>query len=191
MSAFQVNQHSEAILGAVVKQAITHGRMVKLAANSTSYDFGGRDDLPGCLMPTSAAEAALSHYVCLFADDNRSLPVYDPGGSYTFALRQGFDQTGNSPLTSQTVYPVHPKDYETAQVIPSGSTCRLYGAGVFTVPSGGFVYAAALEVPGATMTVNATAGGDDQGKLTSSASNVVAEVVKFNTDASLTFRITP
>lgn len=189
MTAVTVNVHSEAILGAVAKQAITHGRMVKLAANSTSYNFGGRDDLPGCLMPTSAAEAALSKYLCLFPDDNRSLPVYEPGGSYTYGLRQGFDQTTNSPLTSQTVYPVHPKDYEVAQVIPSGATCRLYGKGVFTVPSGGFVYSSTLETPDTTLSVNATAGGADQGKLYYSASNVVAEVVKFNTDASLTFRI--
>jgi hypothetical protein len=140
-------------------------------------------------MPTSAAEAALSKYVCLFADDNRSLPVYSPGASFTFALRQGFDQTVNSPMTSQTVYPVHPKDYDVAQTIPSGSTVRLYGAGVFTVPSGGFVYSSTLETPGAQLSVNSTAGGDDQGKLYYSATNVVAEVVKFNSDASLTFRI--
>lgn len=190
MSAFQVNQHSEAIIGAVAKQAITHGRMVKLAANSTSYDFGGRQDLPGALMPTSAAEAALSKYVCVFADDNRSLPVYEPGGAYTFALRQMFDQETNSPLTSQTVYPVHPKDYEVAQVIPSGAVCKLYREGIFTVPSGGFVYSSTLETPDATLSVNATAGGADQGKLYYSASNVVAKVVKFDTaDASLTFRI--
>lgn len=92
-------------------------------------------------------------------------------------------------MTAQTVYPVHPKDYESAQTIPSGATCRLYGQGVFTVPSGGFVYSSTLETPGATLSVNATAGNADQGKLYYSASNVVAETVKFNSDASLTFRI--
>lgn len=94
-------------------------------------------------------------------------------------------------MTSQTVYPVHPKDYQTPQTIPSGATVRLYGSeGVFTVPSGSFVYNASLVTPGATLSVEYTDGGADQGKLYYSASNVVAEVVKFNTsDASLTFRI--
>lgn len=189
MAGVTVNQHSEAILGAVATQALVHGRMVKLAANSYDYDFGGRKDLSGAAYPTSSAEAALSKYVVMFAEDNRSLPVYEPGGSFAYALRQGFDQADNSPMTAQTVYPVHPKDYEAPQTIPSGAVCKLYGAGVFTVPSGAFTYSSTLETPGATLSVNSTAGNASQGMLFYSASNVVAETVKFNSDASLTFRI--
>lgn len=46
MTAVQVNQYST-IIGAVATEPIVHGRMVKLAANSYDYDFGGRKDLPG------------------------------------------------------------------------------------------------------------------------------------------------
>lgn len=76
--------------------------------------------------------------------------------------------------------------------IPSGTLALAYGEGIYTVPSGAWIYNAALETPGATMTVADTNsdGAGSAGKLKSSSSNVVAEVYKYDaTTGALTFKI--
>jgi hypothetical protein len=59
---------------------------------------------------------------------------------------------------------------------------------VFTVSSGVFIYSSNIQTPGATLSV--AHAGSDKGKLQYGTSNVVAEVVRFDSSANkLTFRL--
>lgn len=185
----ELNHYGDVVMGAVAMEAIVEGRFVILDAHSFSIDFGSQTDLPGCRLPDSAAEAAKARYITKFAQDNRSLPIYQPHPAFDWALRYGFDQAENAPFNAD-VYITHP-GVQVGRTIPSGSNVVLYGEGIYTLPSGAWVGAAALHIPGATMTVaNSTDDGTDAGKLKSGSSNVVAEVIRYDSsDDSLTFRI--
>lgn len=177
------------IMGVVVINAITEGRMVFLADQSTSHNFGSRTDLPGVDVPATSAEAARASYIVAFASDNRSLPIYQPTPSYEFALREGFDLTANVPFAT-TVYLTHPGNM-VGQTIPSGDPALAYAGGVFTVASGAFIYNANL-VPGAFLVAadTSTDGAGEAGKLKYSASSGIGKVVQYDsTSNELTFRI--
>jgi len=175
--------------GVVVTEDIVEGRMVLLTSHGTSYDFGSRTDLPGVKLPDTSAEAALAKYVVGFALDNSQLPLYVPTPSMSYALRMGFDQSSNVPF-SATVYLTHPSNL-VGRTIPSGSLALAYAGGVFTVPSGSFVYNANLATPGTHLVVCNTAddGAGYAGMLKYSASAGVAIVQRFDsTNFKLTFR---
>lgn len=178
--------HFEQVLGAVAVTELTEGKMVCLTSHSLSRNYGSQTDLPGAKIPATADEAATAKFVVAFEADNRSLPIYQPTPSYSFALRYGYDQATNVPF-STTVHLTHPDNTETP-TIPSGSNCLLYGEGIYTVPSGTFIYDAGL-TPGAQLEVEYS--GDDAGKLkVKSAGTAVAEVIRFDsTEYKLTFRI--
>ena len=188
----EVNHYDGTILGAVANEDIVEGRLVCLTSHTFNYDFGSKTDLPACKRPTGTAEAARSRYCIAFAEDNRSTPIYDTNPSYSYALRYGFDQTTNVPF-SASVYLTHPGNMSIPQTIPSGALVKLYGEGIYTVPSGHYLYEAAMEVPGTQLTVANVGAGDaaaDAGKPKVGATNVVAEVIRYNTtNSDLTFKI--
>jgi hypothetical protein len=80
------------------------------------------------------------------------------------------------------------------KTIPSGALALAFGPGVFTVPSGSFVYSAALQVPGTWLEVsNGKDHGTATGKLREDADysdGGFAQVERFTVaDWSLTFRL--
>ena len=193
----EINKYED-ITGVVTAQAIVEGRMVLLVAadegiNSVDYDFGSRVDLPGARLPLTSAEAEKAHFVITFAVDNSTPPLYQPYPSYDFALRGGFDQAVNVPF-SATVHMV-PQSMKIGLTIPSGVPALAFGPGVFTVPSGAFIYSANLQVPGTWLDV-ANVGDDGAavaGMLEEDAdgsSGKFAQVERFDVaDWALTFRI--
>jgi hypothetical protein len=184
----EINKFSD-IRGVVTNESIVEGRMVLVVPSiNDTYDFGSRADLPGVKLPDNSTEAALAKFPIAFAVDNRETPIYQPTPSVTFALRRGFDQSANVPF-SATVYLTSPGNL-VGQTIPSGEPALAFAGGVFTVPSGAFVYNAGL-VPGAHLVV-ANAADDseaDAGKLKYSGTAGVATVERFDsTNFRLTFR---
>jgi len=186
----EINHYGDTILGVVASEDIVEGRMVLLTTNYFSRDFGSQVDLAAVKMPTTQAEAGRARYVVTFEQDNRSLPLYQPQPALAWALRGGFDQDANAPF-SATVYITHPGVQE-GRTVPSGEGCLAFGEGIYTVPSGAFVYSPELQVPGTPLAAADTASDSagDRGKLHYSTTEVVAEVVKFHTeDSRLTFKI--
>ncbi len=193
----EINKYTD-ITGVVTAQAIVEGRMVLLVAadegaNSVDYDFGSRVDLPGARLPLTAAEAEKAHYVITFAVDNSTPPLYQPYPAFDYALRGGFDQDANVPFAA-TVHMTQ-QSMKIGLTIPSGVPALAFGPGVFTVPSGAFIYSANLQVPGTWLDVDNVA--DDgvalAGMLEEDAdgsSGKFAQVERFTVaDWSLTFRI--
>lgn len=184
----EINKFSD-IIGAVTTEAIPEGRMVLLVSHSQSHDFGSRTDLPGVKLPDTSAEAAKAKYVAVFAQDNRSLPIYQPMPAYAYNLRDGWGVGANNvPITGSTIYLTHPGNMK-GQTIPSGSLVAAHGGGVYTVYSGGFIYNASL-APGAYLVAANTAddSAGDAGKPKYSASAGVAIVERFVAGESLQFR---
>jgi hypothetical protein len=184
----EINKFSD-IIGVVTTEAIPEGRMVLLTSHSQSHDFGSRTDLPGIKLPDTSAEAAKAKYVAVFAQDNRSLPIYQPMPSYAFNLRQGWGVgADNVPITGSTIYLTHPGNMK-GQTIPSGELAAAHGGGVYTVYSGNFIYNALL-APGAYLVAANTAddSAGDAGKLKYSASAGVAIVERFVAGETLQFR---
>lgn len=185
-----INKFSD-IIGAVATENIVEGRMVLLTSHSFSHDFGSRTDLPGIKLPDNGTEAAKALYVAVFAQDNRSLPIYQPLPSYSYNLRNGWGVgADNVPITGSTIYLTHPGNM-VGQTIPSGELVTAHGGGTYTVPSGAYIYNASLEIPGAYL-VAANASDDseaDAGKLKYSATAGVAVVERYDsTTGDLTFR---
>ncbi len=106
-------------------------------------------------------------------------------------MRYGFDQTANAPFSPTLVYITHPGQQE-GLTIYAGTACVAFGEGIYTVPSGAYIYSAEVEIPGMSLTAADanTDGAASAGKLRYSTSNVVAEVYHFDSDTSkLTFKI--
>lgn len=156
----EINRINGDVKGAIVTTDTVEGRMVCMVSHSLSKDFGSNADLPGARVPVTADEAKKARFIVAFPVTNQKAPFYTPEPSYAFALRQGFDQVTNLPFDASVAltYP----GYQIAKTIPSGTGCRLFGAGTFTVASGQYVYSASL-TPGASVSV-AYAGGNE-GKL--------------------------
>lgn len=187
----EINHYGDTILGVVPTEDIVEGRMVLLTSHTFSYDFGSREDLPGVKLPDDATEAARARYCLTWAQDNRGLPIYQPHPSLpSYSQRYGFNQDANAPFAA-TVYITHPGQQE-GLTIPSGMPSAAYGEGIYTVPSGAYVYSAEVEVPGNPLAVaNASDdGADDAGKLKYSGTNPVAEVYEYDsTSGKLTFKL--
>jgi hypothetical protein len=181
-----INEFDGKVFGVVTTEAIPEGRMVLFTSHTQNYDFGSRTDLPGVKLPANATEAAQAKYVVAFAQSNAQMPMYNPEPALSWALRYGFDQPDNTPF-SATVYVTNPSVQE-GLTIPANQLAVAFGDGVFTVPSGAFIYSSNIQTPGATLSVAHT--GSDKGKLQYGTSNVVAEVVRFDSSANkLTFRL--
>lgn len=187
----EINHYGDTILGAVAVEDIVEGRMVCLTSHTWDEDYGSLTDLPGCKLADTTAESTKSRYVITFAQDNRSLPIYVAQPHFNYALRYGFDQSANAPF-SATVYITHLNNQE-GLTIPSGSSVLLFGEGEYTVPSGAYIYSAALLIPGTQLEVANTAndGANSAGKLKEfNSGTIVAEVIEFDEDTDkLTFKI--
>jgi hypothetical protein len=187
----EINHYGDTILGVVATEDIVEGRMILLTSHSFSYDFGSLEDVPGAKLPDNATEAVRARYCITFAQDNRDTPIYEPNPHFDWALRYGFDQAANAPFSPTYVYLTHPGQQE-GLTIYSGNACIAFGEGIYTVPSGAYVYSAELEIPGMPLVVcNANDdGAAHAGKLKYGASNTVAEVYRFDSSTNrLTFKI--
>jgi len=188
----EINKYTD-IIGVVVCGDIVEGRMVQLTSQSSSHDFGSRTDLMGVRLPRTDAEAQLSKYVVTWPVNNAQvtddIKMLIPMPSYTWGLRGTWEQAGNVPFTS-TIYLDYPGNQE-GVTIPSGYLALAFDRGVFTVPSGAFVFAAGIMAAGAPLEVlninDDTAA--QAGKLAYNAAGTIAIVERFNSeDGSLTFR---
>ena len=186
----EINHYGDTVMGVVLTADTVEGRMVLLTAHSWSKDFGSQSDLPGAKVPATAAEAIRARYCITWEQDNRATPIYLPNPAYSFALRQGWDQAQNAPFAA-TVYLTHPGVQE-GLTIPSGSNAVAFGEGIYTVPSGAYIWSADVEVPGNPLDVadTATDGAAFAGMLHYGTTSPVAEVYHFDTATSkLTFKI--
>lgn len=185
----EINKYQD-ITGVVTTEDIPEGRMVLVVGHSESYDFGSREDLPGVKLPDTTVEGTKARFCITWAVDNTKPPLYQPYPSFDYALRHGFDQSQNVPFTAK-VHLTQPSMTE-GQTIPSGYLALAFGPGVFTVPSGSFVYSDTLATPGAFLVVANTAddGAGEAGKLKYSATATFAQVERYDsTNNALTFRI--
>jgi hypothetical protein len=183
----EINDYGDTRMGGVVVADTVEGRMVCLTSHTESRNYGSMTDLPGFKVPSSAAEAARSRYVVAFAQDNRSLPIYQPNPHYDWAMRYGFEQAENAPFSAE-VYITHP-GVQIGRTIPSGMEAVAFGEGTYTVESGSFTYSSTMADPGTQLEVDYS--GAAAGKLkVYSAGGIVAEVVRFDSTAyKLTFKI--
>ena len=183
----EINDYKD-ILGVVTTEEITEGRMVLLVDHSETYDYGSREDLPGVKLPDTSGEAAKARYCITFPVSQAEPPIYEPYPTVTNSLRYGFDQVANAPFSAK-VHLTYP-GYKNGEVIPSGSLALAFGAGVYTVPSGAWIYNANI-VTGAYLTVADTASdsASDAGKLKYSASASAIECLEVDDDNNLTFKI--
>jgi len=180
-----INEFDGKVFGVVTTDAIPEGRMVLLTPNSQSYDFGSREDLPAVKLPTTADEASKAKFVLAFAQTNEKPPIYRSFPEVTNSLRYGFDKSPNTPFSAM-IY-VTPPSVQEGLTVPSGSLAVAFADGVFTVPSGAFVYSANL-VAGALLSVGYS--GNDQGKLQYDAAGTIAQVIEYDASANtLTFRL--
>jgi hypothetical protein len=188
----EINKYTD-IIGVVVTSDIVEGRMVLITSQGSSHDFGSRADLMGVKLPGDGTEALLAKYIVTWPVNNAQvtddIKMLVPMPGYNWSLRRGaWDQTGNVPFTS-AVYLTYPGN-QNGVTIPSGYLALAFDRGVFTVPSGGFVFSANIMAAGAPLEVLNTADDTTSaGKLSYNAAGTIAIVERFNSDdGSLTFR---
>lgn len=157
----EINRFEE-VVGVRVIEDIVEGRFVCLTAHNLGGEIMNVDaDVPGAKLPTSAEEAKRARFCLTFAVDNRPAPIVDwPQTAFDF--RGGFVNAQAGPLTGVKMWLTHPGNQEN-QTVPSGYKALAFTEGVFTLPSGQYVYSADLETPGAAIVIEHTAG-DDRGK---------------------------
>lgn len=183
----EINKFDE-VTGVVAGESIVEGRMVVVLPTSpASHDFGSNTDLPLVRKPQTSTEAAQARYCLTFAVDNSQTPIYVPYPSFSFALRQGFDQAANVPFSAD-VYLTAP-GMMLDQTVPSGALALAFGEGVYTVSSGQWITASVVR--GCFLKVADTASDSAllAGQLKYSATASFAECVSINSDGSLTFKI--
>lgn len=190
----EINKMSD-IQGVMTAEDIVEGRFALLTQNlaTNTYDFHSDDteDLPAVKLPDTADEAAQAKFIVTWPVPYQSLPMYIPQPRLNFSLRRGgFDQSDNLPLTGTTVHLTWPGQQD-GVTIPSGFLALAFGGGEFTLPSGSYVYSAAVQIPGTEMAVanSADDGDTEAGKLKASSTNPVAVVKRYySTDGRLTVR---
>lgn len=162
------------VQGVVVTEDIVEGRFVVLGTHSETHDFGSREDLLGAKVPTSDEEAKRARYIVTWPVSNvpAGQPIYQPTPSYSFSLRQGFGSAANVPFDAK-VYLTYP-GYTDGATIPSGNLALAFTEGVFTIPSGGYIYSADVIVKGAALIVEYS--GADAGKPKYTASLAVGVI---------------
>jgi hypothetical protein len=180
----EINKMSD-IRGVVANQDIVEGRFVVVIPNNAgTHNFGSRGDLPGVRVPQDSTEAEFAQYVCTWRVPDQTLPMYIPSPEVDFSLRRGgFDQSGNLPLTGTTVHLTWPGQKH-GETIPSGTLCLAFGQGVFTFPSGQYVYDSSLELAGTRVAVaNSTDDGASAGlPQTIGAGAAVGVVERYDSD---------
>jgi len=190
----EINHYGDTILGVIVMEDIVEGRLVCLDAHGLSNDFGSDTDIPGARLPDTDADSTRSRYCVTFAVDNREVPFYRTTPHFDWALRQGgWDQAANAPFAT-TVYLTHPGN-QIGQTIFSGWKALAFGEGIYTIPSGSYIYSANMQIPGTQLAAANTA--DDGAALagmpkeaSGTTGTPVAEVVRYyTTDGRLTFKI--
>lgn len=189
----EINKYTD-IMGVLTTQDITEGRMVCLTSHGSSHDFGSETDLPAVKLPVDTTEAARAKYCLTWVVNNSNaegpITMFIPQPSFDWSMRRGgWDQAQNVPF-SATVHLTYPGNRESV-AIPSGYKALAFDRGVFTVPSGQFVYSAEILIPGSPLEVLNV--GDDTlaeaGKLAYNSAGTIAVVERFNSDSgSLTFR---
>ena len=105
-----------------------------------------------------------------------------------WAMRSGFSRAANVPFNA-SVFLTHPANM-VGQTIPSGTLALAFAGGVYTVPSGAYIYSASF-TPGSHLVVANTAddGASEAGKLKHSAVAGVAIVDRYDSSKNeLTFR---
>lgn len=180
----EINKTSD-IIGVITTEEITEGRCVLLTSHpGYSSDLTGRlEDIPGVKLPDTEAEADEARYILTWPQDQREPPIVD-WPSYNFALRQAFDKDANAPITGKTIYMTWPGMQESV-AIPSGHLACAMGQGVYTIPSGEYIYSAAVKTPGQKLEVADTASDTEaeSGQLQEhSSGTAVARVVRFESD---------
>jgi len=189
----EINKYTD-IVGVVAGENIPEGRMVILTSHLENYDFGSKVDLPGVRLPADSTEAADAKYCLTWPVNNSNaegaIKMFIPTPSFDWALRGGgWDQDSNVPFNAD-VYLTYPGHQE-GVTIPSGYQALAFDRGVFTVPSGHFVYSAELATPGAKLEVlnKADDTAAEAGKLAYNSSGAIAVVERFELESySLTFR---
>lgn len=187
----EINRFEE-VIGVRVIEDMVEGRFVTLTAHGLGGDFMNVDaDVPGAKLPTTAEEAKRARFCVTFAVDNRPTPIVDyPQTAFDF--RGGVVNAQAGPLTGLKMWLTHPGNQQ-SQTIPSGYKALAFTEGVFTLPSGQYVYNVALRTPGAPIEIEYTAGAD-RGKpkylAAYDADKVVGFVHEFDaTTAALSVRI--
>lgn len=187
----EINKYTD-IMGVVAAMDIPEGRMCLLTSHPFSIDFGSQTDLPGVKLPADDAESKFAKYCVTWQVNNSNaegaIRMFIPMPSYDWALRGGWDQSDNVPFNAD-VYLTYP-GHQHGVTIPSGFQALAFDRGVFTVPSGHFVWSVDLEVPGALLEVLNTADDStDTGKLAYNSAGVIAVTERYDSsDGSLTFR---
>jgi hypothetical protein len=180
----EINKFSD-ITGVVTTEDTTEGRMVLFTSTFSYSDLTGRkEDVPGVKLPDNASEASKAKYVLTWKVDRREPPIVS-WPSYNYALRQGFDKSSNAPVTGKSIYLTYP-GYQESVTIPSGTLALAFGGGVFTIPSGQFIYNASMQTPGTSLYA-ADASNESEanaGKLTVTANDktAVAVVERWDSD---------
>jgi hypothetical protein len=187
--AMEIRKFSD-IIGVITTQTMVEGRCV-LLTDAPAYTgvWGLHADVAGVKLPVNATEAGVAKYVVGWPMDNRPTPIIHPMDAYNYIVRnQGFeagqrspDSDTGTPMTGKTIYLTTPSVTENL-TIPSGYKALAYGGGVFTFPSGSFVYSADLANVGARVTVESTAG-DDRGKPKYSATGDFGVVEQWDATA--------
>jgi hypothetical protein len=172
----EINRFSE-VVGVIPTEDITEGRFVLQTPHTFTHDFGSREDVPGVKLPDTADEAKKAIYCLTWSPDNQAVPFYETMPQMDWAERGGWSLGTNMPL-SATIYMTHHSSGPECQTIPSGTPCLGYTDGVFTLPSGCYVYSADIIKPGASLMVCDTAsdGAPSAGKLKYSATVEVGTV---------------
>ena len=176
----EINKYLD-IFGGLALEEMAEGRFVVLGDDGTD-DYG----VYGVTLPSSEAQAAAVGGVVAWPPTDVSPPYYTPIPSYTFALRQGFDQDANDPFDAQ-VDLIHPT-FRKSSTIPSGTLVRIFNTGaVVTLFSGEYVSSASL-VKGVNIGVNYT--GDNAGKAQYDADGTIGIVEEIDsTNLELTVRL--
>lgn len=189
----EINKFDSEIVGVIVTADVVEGRLGVLTPHYWNYNYGSKSDLPGFKVPATAEEAKNAKQIITWAVDNRPTPLVQSYPSIPWSMRQGgFDQPANAPFNA-TIYLTYPGNQH-GRTIPSGVPALAFGKGVYTVPSGGYIYAAALHNPGALLQVANTAEDTtDTGKLkllATMSDRKVGQVLDLNDfDSSLTFEL--
>jgi hypothetical protein len=179
------------VQGVVTTEDIVEGRFVVLGQHSETHDFGSREDLLGAKKPHTTEDGKRAKYIITWPVSNGQTPIYQPLPSYDFSLRQGFGDDANVPFDAK-VYLTYP-GYTDGATIPSGSLALAFTEGVFTLPSGSFIYGADIIKKGAALVVcteDDDGGASYAGKLKYAAALAVGVIGFTESFDASTFKLT-
>lgn len=187
----EINKYDSEIIGVVPTADVVEGRLGVLTSHAFNYDWGSKVDLPGFKVPATAEEAKNAKQILTWAVDNRPTPLFSTIPSFSWALRQGWEQAGNAPFSS-TIYLTYPGNQH-GRTIPSGVPALAFGKGVYTLPSGNYINDNNLRTPGKLLqTANTAEDSTDAGKLkylATMSDRKVGQVVEYRSNGDLVFEL--